>query len=449
MARTKLVIESGKMPSKKALARQARESLQQSIITNTDVADTDDHRRPRHRDDDDHDDDDERDDTVQQQQQQQRDPSKDVTNMIVAMEDRRHNRVAAREKLVEAFLFDLQHRCYVGAGMEPSEGAASLSQKLLRFACRADTTRERVLSLQAFAATVLVWPTVPFLDDASAKLKDLVTDDEDEGVKRHAIFALAAIFSNPEASDHDMSGILEYFTEIVQSDGTSVDAPDSSGVVTAAAQSWAFVAAHMDSFEESISPALEAFLGQLDSSSPDVQSMASRCIAFIFEESRFRETATGTSYRLPVSEDDILSRLTATLASNRRHIELRRMLGYVITSIERHVGPYYSTAEHVPQHAQSRKAKRTAKFVTATPVTSEGTAEEHGSRQYGLRKSVRISNTKVCTVNTWELDFKLEMLHDVLGAGYIYHIAHNNMVSDRLERVDGLDEDEFPRMRTA
>ncbi len=88
-------------------------------------------------------------------------------------------------------------------------------------------------------------------------------------------------------------GLLEFLTEIIESDGQAIDAPDSPLVVTAALQAWGFVATHLDDLSAQCEQAMEAFVEQLDSTDAEVQTGAGSNIALLFEASREHEEETG------------------------------------------------------------------------------------------------------------------------------------------------------------
>jgi hypothetical protein len=115
-------------------------------------------------------------------------------------------------------------------------------------------------------------------------LKACVEDPASSQGQSAAIGALACAAYFGGASQEEIEEILDYFHEIVATDGKSVDAPDNAEVVTAAIQHWSFLSTFLDVDVDKFNEALNTFDEQLESTSPEVLVAAGQAIALIYEK---------------------------------------------------------------------------------------------------------------------------------------------------------------------
>jgi hypothetical protein len=99
-----------------------------------------------------------------------------------------------------------------------------------------------------------------------------------------AIGALACAAYFGGASLEEIEEILDYYLEIVSTDGKSVDASDNAEVVAAAIQYWSFLSTFLEVDVDKFNDALSIFTEQLDSTSPEVLVAAGQAIALIYEK---------------------------------------------------------------------------------------------------------------------------------------------------------------------
>lgn len=327
-------------------------------------------------------------------------PAVDTEALIEQLKDRKHNNSDAREHLLEAYIKALRTR-FAESYLEWLDAAGpQLADIFLRDANRAPTARERLLSLKAYELTAMTAQDLSVFDTAQRRLKQILLDDDDDDCKEHALYALALTALYAGGGEDSALDLMEYLTEIVQSDGDSAGAYDSSAVVVAAMRAWTWLAAHVEDYSALADTALDAIVEQLDASSVEIQALAGESIALIYEASRAHESETGQPFQLPYDPrrlagrvDNIAKSSTRSVArSNRR--SLRESLRSVVTSLERGVGPGYSEAH------------------------------DQDGREYGYRQLINLG-TASAPIKTWSLLVRYNMLKAVFKSGLGLHLSVN------------------------
>lgn len=347
----------------------------------------------------------------------------DAKALIDAIQDRKHNNNEVREQYLEVYVRYLRNKYAADAHHWLDDAALSLTDCFLKGANRGESARERLLSLQAFCITVGTVEDMEIFEGASKALKQIVLDDDDDGCQVWAIYALSMTVLYGGGLEESALELMEYFVDIVQTDGESIEAHDNATVVAAALLGWAFIAGHVDDFSDYADTAIDAFADQLDSTDVEIQSNAAGCIALIYEASRNHEEETGKPFQLQYDPQRLVGRLSemakisAKSVSRRDRRDLRESLLSVVTSLERSVGPYYSTALYIPEKDD---------HVPAAQRTDDGRAE------YGYRYKLRLGN-HTARVVTWSLYFRVTMLKVIFRGGLEKHIFVNPVVTECLE----------------
>lgn len=339
--------------------------------------------------------------------------SVDTQALIEQLKDRKHNNSDAREHLLENYIKALRTRFSNDALDWLSEAGAQLADIFLRDANRAPTARERLLSLKAYELTIMTAQDVDVFDAGQRRLKAILVDDDDEDCKEHALYALSLTALYAGGGEEAALDLMEYFIEIVQSDGETAEAYDSTAVVAAAMRAWTWLAAHVDDYSALADTAMDAIVDQLDSSVVEVQSLAGEAIALIFEASRAHESETGEPFQLPYDPRRLAGRVAqlvkqsggggssrALARSDRR--SLKETLRGVTTSLERGVGPGYSTAE-----------------------------DEEG-RVYGYRQYINLAGS-TARIESWSLLVRWNMLKLVFKSGVVLHAQTNPTAMECIE----------------
>ena len=296
----------------------------------------------------------------------------DYKALVAQLQERKHNNSEAREQYLDIFIKVIRTR-YVPETHEWLDDAApELAELFLRDANRAAAARERLLSLQAYTLLVGTVEGLDVCEGGEKTLKQIITDEDDDDCQVWAIYALCMTILYGGGLEETALELMEYLLDVVQTDGESIQAHDNGVVVAAALQGWAFVASHVSDFSEYADLAMDAFVDQLDSADLEVQAQTAACIALIYESSRNHEEETGEPFQLPYDPKRLaerigqLSKLSSKSVSRKDRRDLRENLVSVVTSLERGVGPYYSTALYIPEKGT---------HVPPSQMTDDGQAE--------------------------------------------------------------------------
>lgn len=347
----------------------------------------------------------------------------DSKALIDAIQDRKHNNNEVREQYLEVFVKYVRNKYSAETHHWLDDAAMSLTDVFLKGANRGDSARERLLSLQAYCITIGTVEGMEIFEAASRALKQIILDDDDDSCQVWAIYALSMTVLYGGGLEEAALETMEYLVDIVQTDGESVESHDNAAVVAAALLGWAFIAGHVDDFSDYADAAIDAFTDQLDSTDREIQSNAGSCIALIYEASRNHEHETGKPFQLQYDPQRLVGRLTelaknsAKSVSRRDRRDLRESLLSVVTSLERGVGPYYSTALFIPEKDD---------HVPPSQRTDDGRAE------YGYRYRLRLGN-RSAKVDTWSLYFRVTLMKIIFRGGLEKHILTNPVVMECLE----------------
>lgn len=347
----------------------------------------------------------------------------DYKALVEQLQDRKHNNSETREQYLDIFIKVIRTR-YVPETHEWLDDAApDLAELFLRDANRASSARERLLSLQAYTLLVGTVESLDVCEGGEKTLKQIITDEDDDDCQVWAIYALCMTVLYGGGMEETALELMEYFVDAVQTDGESIQAHDNGVVVVAALQGWAFVASHVSDFSEYADLAMDAFVDQLDSANLEVQAQTAACIALIYEASRNHEEETGEPFQLPYDPKRLaeriaeLSKLSAKSVSRKGRKDLRESLVSVVTSLERGVGPYYSTALYIPEKGT---------HVPPSQMTDDGQAE------YGYRGKLRLGNG-AARITSWSLLSRVNMMKVLFRGGLQKHFSINPVVMDCLE----------------
>ena len=343
-----------------------------------------------------------------------------LQDRIVEMQDRKHSSTERRESTLNAYLHLTRHHY---AGRELERNLEGITQALLRSIRSGSSEREQSMALQALAVTILSTQSETVFDEVSAELKNVCRTAEEESHKVEAIYAITAAVMYGGGSEVAAEEVLDFLLEIIESDGNSVEAGDSGPVVTAALQAWSFIASHLDDLTAQSDEAMEAFIDQLDSSDPEVQTSAGASIALLFESARDYEEETGEKFDLNYNQHRIMTRMNEIVrdssksVAKKRRRQLRQNFSSIITSLERGKGPGYSTAGR-------------SEVNPNLPGSGAGVTDA-GFVEFGYRQKVRIHSLLV-VIDTWSLQARVEILKLLLGGGFPIHFMENPVVRDIL-----------------
>ncbi|KAF6844871.1 ifrd domain-containing protein [Colletotrichum musicola] len=358
-----------------------------------------------------------------------------LQNRIVQLQDRKRTNTKIRETAVMSYLHILKHH-YAGRQIEGS--VSDIVSALMKNLRSGGSTIERIFSLKSVQATLLTSPSETLFDDIYPLLEKTCEDDEDNDVKAAAIWAMAIATLYAGGSEVAASEFLDFLVGIVESDGESIGAGDNGDVVTAALESWAFVASQIDDISENVYTALDAFVEQLDSTDVDVQTSAGFNIAFIFEASRDQEEETGEPMNLQYDPKRLISRMAEaskpsvkqTSRKDRRH--RRKQFASIVSSLEHRKGPGFSSAGRPAFNPHTGGTK-------ADPRS--GPRRDDEEDMFGYREKLRLGSS-IVVIDSWSLMARVDAARTVLGGGLPIHYNDNPTVSELLDCAEREDSPE-------
>ncbi|KAG5982773.1 hypothetical protein E4U55_001379 [Claviceps digitariae] len=357
--------------------------------------------------------------------------------LIDNLQDKKHNNSDVREQYLALYIRVLRTKYNAETHYWLDPAAAALAEMFLREADRGATARERLLSLQAYCLTIGTTEELETFESSEKALKQILVDDDDDECKVYAIYALCMTVLYAGGLEEAALEVMQYLVDIVQSDGESVDSHDNAPVVSAAIVGWSFIASHVDDFSDFADTAMDAFVDQLDSSDSEIQCNAGQAIALIFESSRNHEQETGEPFQLPYDPQRLIGRinelakLSSKSVARKQRRDVRESLISVVTSLERGVGPYYSTARYLPEKDS---------YVPPSQRTEDGQAE------YGYRCRLRLGNHS-SRIDTWSLFSRVNMMKMIFRGGLQHHIFVNPVVTECLEDAHWDDDQHAGRKR--
>lgn len=340
---------------------------------------------------------------------------------LVELQDRKRN-AEGRAATLAAYLHLIRHHF---AGAQIARSSSDIIPALLRSLKEGVSEEERVLALKSLMVTLLTSPLEKTSGAIVETLKSLCRDAEEEKVKAQALYALMVAVTYGGVGDAEGEELLDFLVEIIETDGSSVEADDSGMVVTAALRAWGFVASYLDDMQDRGEHVMDTFIDQLDSSDPDVQSSAGTNIAFLYEAARDHAEETGESSKMQHHTYRIMTRMGEIVRDSSKSVskkgrkQRRTDFSSIVTSLERGVGPGYSTAGRgYNPHVGGAKLRVQENFG-----------------EFGYRETLRVHN-QVVLIDTWLLHVRVEALKMLLGGGLGTHYLENPVVREMLETAE-------------
>ncbi|EKD13796.1 uncharacterized protein L3040_005586 [Drepanopeziza brunnea f. sp. 'multigermtubi'] len=346
----------------------------------------------------------------------------DLGDRMEEIIDRKRSSVQGREATLAQYIhIIMSHFAYDQINSRTSE----LFPALLKSIKAGSSEKETCLALRAIALSLITVPSENVYDSVFKALKNTYTDSESHTVKAVAIHALSAAAIFGGAGDSEIEEIMDDLLEVIESDGTSIEAEDSAEVVTAACEAWGFLATSLDDIEEKTEAAMEAFVEQLDSSSATVQVAAGENIALIFEKS-YTEREAGDD---PASEEEDDQGFAIDTSFVKRYDVYRQknQLEHKLSTLARESSKRISKQDRKMLHANFSDILNTVEHPSQGPCYSNAIDQET-NRRYGSRMVVRIHKTGSMQIDKWWKLHRLQALKRVLGAGFVVHYTNNDVV---------------------
>ncbi|KAB8300944.1 hypothetical protein EYC80_002869 [Monilinia laxa] len=353
--------------------------------------------------------------------------AQELYNRIEEIIDRKRSSAEGREHTLIAYNHYLMARyCY-----DQIEGKISEIYPALCKSIRPGTgEREACLALRAIGLTIITCPSDDVFEDIFRSLKKSYQRSEHVTVKAAAIRAIAASAVYGGASDSEVSHIMNEFIEIVESDGNTVDAPDSIEVVTAACEEWGNLATLVDNLENESIAAMDAFVEQLDSSSTLVRIAAGENIALIYEKSYSQRDLNDPEPTESEKVDEYGFPLDVSQAKRYDPFPQKSQLEHTLSELSKASSKSISKKDRKTLHATFGDVLATVKYPVRGPKYS--TAIDENGRLFGSRMFVRIHKNGVMKIDKWWKLHRLQALRRVLGGGFMTHYQRNEVVLQSL-----------------
>lgn len=348
----------------------------------------------------------------------------DLLDRINDICDRKRSSVQGREETLQGFNLDLT-RHYAIEELKPR--VDQLLPAVLKSVKSGATERETVLALKALALMLITVPSESVYDAVSGPMKSTITDAQHPHAKIAAIHALSIATFYGGATTEETEKVMDFFLEIVSSDGNSIYEADNADVVVAALEEWGFLATQLEDMEESTEEAMETFVDQLESTDIGVQIAAGENIALLFEKS-YTEA----------EPDDVLADGDIEIANGSDERMVKR---YTVYRQQRHLE---QNLEELAKASSKRLSKkdRKALHLTFTDILNTVEKPTRGPRystaldvngyEMGSRLKIKVHAGGRMTIDKWWMLHRLNGLKRLLQGGFLVHYEFNQVVFDSL-----------------
>lgn len=360
----------------------------------------------------------------------------DLGDRINEICDRKRSSVQGREESLQAFNLDLT-RHYAHDEIKPK--MEELLPAILKSVRSGQTERETVLALKALALMLITEPSESLYDAVSGTIRNTINDAQHPTAKIAAIHALSIATFYGGATVEETEEVMEFFLEIVSSDGSLIEEEDNASIVTTALEEWGFLATQIEDMEETTEPAMETFVDQLDSSDTGVQIATGDNIALLFEKS-YTEAESDDE----IDENDTDDQLPANGHGNselmiKRYTVYRQrhQLEHKLEELAKASSKRLSKKDRKALHLEFTDILHTVEKPTRGPRYS--TALDEDGYEMGSRLKIAIQQGRggggKMTIDKWWKLHRLNALKRLLQGGFLVHYERNQVVFDSLPVV--------------
>ncbi|KAG9757660.1 IFRD-domain-containing protein, partial [Aureobasidium melanogenum] len=302
---------------------------------------------------------------------------------------------------------------------------------LVKCAKGGQSDNETALSLKALSLLIITQPSDSIYDAMIRPLKGIISSSESSSVMVAAIHTLGiATFYGGVGLDETQE-IMDFYLEIIESDGHSVEAGDDGNVVAAALQEWGFLATQFEGMEDTSEEPMEAFVEQLESSDASVVIAAGENIALLFEKS-WSELEEDEEPEHEGDEDDEEEPDPTAKGMVKRYTVWRQehQLKHTLSALAQAHGKRISRKDKKELHSSFADILNTVEHPTRGPRYSNA-IDQYTNKAYGSRMVVHIGKNSMSIDKWWKLH-RLQSLRRTLQGGFIVHYEDNQVVFDSL-----------------
>jgi hypothetical protein len=347
----------------------------------------------------------------------------DLENRITEICDRKRSSAQGREDTLQHFNMDLT-RHY--AQEEITLKLGDLMPNIMKSIKSGHTERESVLALKALALLLVTEPSEKLYDEVSGTVRSIIADADHPMAKIAAIHALSIATFYGGATEEETEKVMEYFLDIVSSDGGSIDEEDNGDVVVAALEEWGFLATQVEDLEEANEEAMETFVDQLQSSDVGVQKAAGENIALLFEKSYTEAESDDERDDEEVADGNDGEVMVKRYTAYRNLHQLEGTLAELANASSKRL----SKNDRKTLHRTFQDILHTVEKPTRGPRYS--TALDIDGNEYGSRLKIKVTRGGTMLIDKWWKLHRLEALKRLLQSGFAVHYEHNQNVFDTL-----------------
>lgn len=353
----------------------------------------------------------------------------DLSDRINEICDRKRSSVQGREDCLNIFIARLT-RHY--AQQEIEGKVEELVPALLKSVKAGQTERETVLALKALALVVVTDPSETVYDAISGPIKTCITDAQHPLAKMAAIHSLSVATLYGGASTDETEHVMDFFLDIVSSDGAIVEEADNAQIVTAALEEWGFLATQLEDMEETTEVAMDTFVDQLESSDVDVQIAAGENIALLYEKS-YTEAESDDEPVDVDGDDEPANGHSPRMIKRYTVYRQQHQLTQTLEALAKASSKRLSKKDRKQLHQAFVDILNTVERPTRGPRYS--TALDDDGKEYGSRLKITISGGTKMTVDKWWKLHRFNGLKRLLQSGFLAHYELNEVVFDSLPVV--------------
>lgn len=347
----------------------------------------------------------------------------ELAERIEELLDRKRSSVQGREEALAAYCRLSKYHYveeHIRGHIQDLLGALSKSIK------HESSVRETTLALKALELMAVTANDDRIYDAVEPLLTRTIRDSKSMVVKAAAIHCLGTCTYFGGTGEEGKLDQMNFFLDIVASDGHSIDAPDDAGAVTAALQQWGFLATDIEDLAGESEEAVESFIEQLESSEPRVQIAAGENIALLYEKSY---TPRGDD---DDDDEDSSGEDSDSDSDDDQHLVKRydayhdtRQLEQLLQSLATVSGKHISKRDRKTLHTNFSSILTTVENPRRGPMYSKA-IDQDTNRRYGSKRRVRIGRDAVMNVDRWWKWIRLASLRRILQGGFLEHYYQGN-----------------------
>ncbi|THY65646.1 IFRD domain protein [Aureobasidium pullulans] len=309
---------------------------------------------------------------------------------------------------------------------------SELVPALVKCAKGGQSDNETALALKALSLLILTEPSDSIYDAMIRPLKGIISSSESSSVMVAAIHTLGVATFYGGVGLDETQEIMDFYLEIIESDGHSVEAGDDGNVVAAALQEWGFLATQFEAMEDTSEEPMEAFVEQLESSDSSVVIAAGENIALLFEKSWSELEEDEEPEHQGGDDDDEEEEDPTAKGMIKRYTVWRQehQLKHTLSALAQAHGKRISRKDKKELHSSFADILNTVEHPTRGPRYSNA-IDQYTNKAYGSRMVVHIGKNSMSIDKWWKLH-RLQSLRRALQGGFIVHYEDNQVVFDSL-----------------